>query len=37
MEGLLIIKKERPELDGAFKSIFLYVNPEIQLERIKSR
>lgn len=37
MEGLLIIKKERLEIEWKYKSIFLFVSPEIQLERIKAR
>lgn len=37
MEWLLIIKKERPEIEWKYKSIFLFVSPDIQLDRIKSR
>jgi len=37
MEWLLILKNQRPELDSFYKSIFLTIPLDLQIERIKSR
>lgn len=37
MEGLLILKKDKPELSEFYKTIFLTIPLELQIERIKSR